>query len=86
MTRPIPVAQLRRQLQGRPEAIARMLRVLPILIQEELDHDSRLACGHAVPLPTTDRVVRDLQRRLRMVEQLALEMFPVGHHCRPEEL
>ena len=78
MTRPIPVAQLRRQLQGRPEAVARMLRVLPIRIQEELDRP--------VPLPTTDRVVRGLQARLRMVEQLALEMFPVGHHCRPEEL
>ena len=78
MTRPIPIAQLRRQLQGRPEAIARMLRVLPVWIQEELDRP--------VPLPTTDRVLRDLQRRLRMVEQLALEMFPVGHHCRPEEV
>jgi len=62
MTRPIPVAQLRRQLQGRPEAIARMLRVLPIWIQEEL----------LGPNPS-DRVVRGLQARLRMVEQLALE-------------
>ena len=78
MTRPIPITQLRRQLQGRPLAITRMLRVLPTLIQEELDRP--------VPLPTTDRVVRGLQRRLRLVEQLALEMFPVGHHCRPEEV
>lgn len=69
MTRPIPITQLRRQLQGRPAAIARMLRVLPTLIQEELDRP--------VPLPTTDRVLRDLQRRLRMVEELALDLHMV---------
>jgi len=67
MTQTLTTAQLRRQIQGDGEAIARLLRVLPIWIEQEEQQE---------PLPATPRVLRRLRAHLRMVTELALEPVP----------
>jgi hypothetical protein len=66
MTQTITTAQLRRQIEGDGEAIARLLRVLPIWIEQEEQQW----------LPATPRVLRRLRAHLRMVTELALEPVP----------
>mgnify|MGYP003125194830 CR=1 FL=1 len=63
MTQTLTTAQLRRQIQGDGEAIARLLRVLPRWIEEEEQQW----------LPATPRVLRRLRAHLRMVTELAVE-------------
>ena len=66
MTQTLTTAQLRRQIEGDGEAIARLLRVLPRWIEEEEQQW----------LPATPRVLRRLRAHLRMVTELALEPVP----------
>ena len=57
----ISVKKLKENLIGNPEAIARMLRVLPIWIQQE--HDN--------PQPASPKVIKNLETRLAMVREIA---------------
>ena len=66
MTQTITTAQLRRQIEGDDEAIARLLRVLPRWIEEEEQQW----------LPATPRVLRRLRAHLRMVTELAFQPVP----------
>jgi len=59
----ISVAQLKKNLTGRPEEIERMLRVLPDMIQREIDN----------PQVATPRVIKKLRAQLQMVQQLVKE-------------
>ena len=57
----VSVKKLKENLIGDPEAIARMLRVLPIWIQQERDN----------PVPASPRIIKDLEKRLKMVREIA---------------
>ena len=57
----ISIKRLKENLIGDQEAIDRMLRVLPVWIQ--LEHDN--------PVPASPRIIKDLEKRLAMVREIA---------------
>jgi len=65
MSKPISNAQLKRNLTGKPDRIAQMMRALPLMIEQEIK----------VPHPagTSPKVIKQLQKTLDMVTQLKME-------------
>jgi len=65
MSKPISIAQLKRNLTGRPERIDTMIRALPQMIQAEIDSPH--------PDGKSPKVIKRLQKTLDMVIQLKME-------------
>lgn len=65
MSKPISIAQLKRNLTGHPLRIDSMLRALPHMIQVEIDTPH--------PAGTSPKVIKRLQKTLDMVTQLKME-------------
>lgn len=65
MSKPISNAQLKRNLTGKPDQIALMMRSLPLMIEQEIK----------VPHPagTSPKVIKQLQKTLDMVTKMSME-------------
>ena len=65
MSKPISIAQLKRNLTGHPERIATMIRALPMMIAEEVKNPH--------PDGKSPKVIKGLQKRLDMCIKLQME-------------
>jgi len=65
MSKSISNAQLKKNLTGKPEQIATMIRALPMMIQAEYDNPH--------PAGTSPKVIKTLQKTLDMVIRLQQE-------------
>lgn len=65
MSKPISNAQLKKNLTGKPEQIATMIRALPMMIQAEYDNPH--------PDGKSPSIIKKLQKNLDMVIRLQQE-------------
>jgi hypothetical protein len=65
MSKSISNAQLKKNLTGKPDQIALMIRALPLMIEQEVK----------VPHPagTSPKVIKKLQKTLDMVTKMSME-------------
>lgn len=65
MSKPISNAQLKKNLTGKPEQIATMIRALPMMIQAEFDNPH--------PDGKSPKIIKKLQKTLDMVTKMQME-------------
>ena len=66
MSKAISNAQLKKNLTGKPDQIALMIRALPHMIQAEYDNPH--------PAGTSPKVIKKLQKTLDMVTKMQMEI------------
>lgn len=66
MSKAISNAQLKRNLTGKPDQIALMMRALPLMIQTEIDNPH--------PAGTSPKVIKRLKKTLDMVTKMQMDM------------
>ena len=66
MSKPISNAQLKRNLTGKPDQIALMMRAIPNMIEIEIKNPH--------PAGTSPKVIKRLQKTLDMVTKMQMEI------------